>query len=61
MDQRSVLSIRDADLEIDGRLLWRNLNLDVASGEFIAIIGANGSGKTSLLQEILFLGRLKMY
>ena len=58
MDQHKVLSIKQASLEIDGRLLWRNLNLEVSSGEFIAIIGANGSGKTSLLKAIL--GQLKL-
>lgn len=48
-----VLSIRSATLGYDERPLWSNLNLDVAQGEFIAIIGSNGSGKTSLLRAIL--------
>jgi zinc/manganese transport system ATP-binding protein len=48
-----VLSIQEATFGYDERPLWRNLNLDVAQGEFIAIIGSNGSGKTSLLRAIL--------
>ena len=48
-----VLSIQEATFGYDERALWSNLNLDVAQGEFIAIIGSNGSGKTSLLRAIL--------
>ncbi len=48
-----VLSIRDAKLQIDGKTLWENLNLEVKPNEFIAILGANGSGKSSLLKAIL--------
>jgi energy-coupling factor transporter ATP-binding protein EcfA2 len=48
-----VLSIQAATFGFDERPLWSNLNLDVAQGEFIAIIGSNGSGKTSLLRAIL--------
>jgi zinc/manganese transport system ATP-binding protein len=49
----SVLSLRGATLRFDRRTLWQGLDLDVAPGEFIAVLGANGSGKTSLLRTIL--------
>lgn len=48
-----VLSLRDATLRFDRRTLWQGVDLDVAPGEFIAVLGANGSGKTSLLRVIL--------
>lgn len=49
----STLSVRDASLSFTERALWSNLNLEVQPGEFIAVIGANGSGKSMLLKSIL--------
>lgn len=49
----AVLSLRDATLGFAERTLWSGLDLDVHPGEFIAVLGANGSGKTSLLKVIL--------
>lgn len=48
-----VLEITDATLSFPGTTLWTGLNLSVAPHEFIAVIGANGSGKTSLMKAIL--------
>jgi zinc/manganese transport system ATP-binding protein len=51
----SVLRLHDASLAFGRRVLWSGLELDVAAGEFIAVLGANGSGKTSLMRAILGL------
>jgi zinc/manganese transport system ATP-binding protein len=48
-----VLEITDATLAYGDKTLWSNLNLAVQPHEFIAVIGSNGSGKTSLLRAIL--------
>jgi zinc/manganese transport system ATP-binding protein len=48
-----VLRIRDASLGFGGSTLWSGLNLDLDSGEFVAVLGPNGSGKSSLLKAIL--------
>ncbi|MGH3759741.1 metal ABC transporter ATP-binding protein [Actinophytocola sp.] len=53
-----VVSLRDATLAYGGRVLWQGLDLDVAPGEFVAVLGPNGSGKTSLLRVLLGLRSL---
>ena len=50
---KPVLEIKNASLAFGSRTLWTNLNLEIKPREVIAIIGANGSGKTSLLKAIL--------
>jgi zinc/manganese transport system ATP-binding protein len=47
--------LRDAQLRYGSRVLWDSLNLAVQPGEFIAVLGPNGSGKTSLLRVLLGL------
>ena len=54
----SALRLSDASLAFGRRVLWSGLDLDVAPGEFIAVLGANGSGKTSLMRAILGLQSL---
>ena len=48
-----VLRVRGGALQFGDRRLWHDLDFDVRSGEFIAVLGANGSGKSSLLKVIL--------
>lgn len=50
---QSILSVRNASLAFGERVLWSEVNLEVQAGEFIAVIGANGSGKSMLLRAIL--------
>lgn len=52
MESKAVLSLRNASiLQGDHRVL-SDVNLEVAPGEFIYVIGATGSGKSSLLKTL---------
>ena len=48
-----VVSLTGARLAYGDRVLWDHLDLTVSAGEFIAILGPNGTGKTSLLKVLL--------
>jgi zinc/manganese transport system ATP-binding protein len=48
-----AVRLRGARLAFGRRVLWDGLDLDVAPGEFLAVLGPNGSGKTSLLRVLL--------
>jgi zinc/manganese transport system ATP-binding protein len=48
-----VAELTGARLAFGDRVLWDHLDLAVRAGEFIAVLGPNGTGKTSLLKVLL--------
>jgi ABC-type Mn/Zn transport systems, ATPase component len=40
-------------VRLGGRTIWSDATLDVAQGEFVAVLGPNGSGKSTLLRVLL--------
>ncbi|MEU2736085.1 metal ABC transporter ATP-binding protein [Streptomyces sp. NPDC007095] len=48
-----MISLRGAALSYGERALWHDLDLDVRPGEFLAVLGPNGSGKTSFVRALL--------
>jgi zinc/manganese transport system ATP-binding protein len=50
-----LVDVRDASVKLGGRTIWANVNATVAAGEFVAILGPNGVGKSTLLKAILGL------
>jgi osmoprotectant transport system ATP-binding protein len=66
----AILEIRDLSCELGGCTILRHVNLTVAEGETVVLLGRSGSGKTTLLKmvnglvpaasgEIYFEGRTK--
>jgi zinc/manganese transport system ATP-binding protein len=53
-----VVSLRGAGLQFGQRALWKDLDVDIQAGEFFAVLGPNGSGKTSFLKVLLGLQQL---
>jgi len=52
-----IIEIKDVSFGYHGQTALQNVNLTVRSGDFVAMIGPNGGGKTTLLK--LLLGLLK--
>ncbi len=51
----TIISLRGISQQWDGRAVLSDINFDVHRGDFIAITGPNGGGKTTLLRIILKL------
>ncbi len=48
-----VLQLRDVSMGYGERILFKDLNLDIYRGEKVALIGANGIGKSTLFKIIM--------
>jgi zinc transport system ATP-binding protein len=51
----TIVDIKDLDFAYDGEAVLEGVNLTVRQNDFVAIIGPNGGGKTTLLKLILGL------
>lgn len=49
----TIIEIKNLSVSYSGADAINNINLDVNKGEFIAVIGPNGGGKTTLLNTVL--------
>ncbi len=52
MRENTVIKLKNVDIYQQKHLVLSNVNLDIAQGEFLYLIGQSGSGKSSLLKII---------
>ena len=55
----SVIDIKDLSFAYDTQMILEDINLNVEEKDFLAIIGPNGGGKSTLLKLILGINPLK--
>jgi len=46
------IKVRDLSLKFGEQIIFDRLNIDITGGEFVALLGASGAGKSSLLRII---------
>ena len=51
----ALLEIKDLSLGYDGKAIIEHLNLTVNAGDYLCIVGENGSGKTTFMKTLLRL------
>lgn len=51
------ISIRNLTFGYSGKLILKNINLDIEKGSFVCIVGENGSGKSTLIKCLLDLNK----
>jgi zinc/manganese transport system ATP-binding protein len=51
----SVVSVEGLSLRFGERVLWEDLSFELEQGELLAVLGPNGTGKTSLIRILLGL------
>lgn len=51
----AIVELRNATLGYPGRLVLQRVSLSIGRGEFVALVGPNGGGKTTLLRSLVGL------
>ena len=51
--KKPIVEIEDFNLTLSGKSIVKDLSLEVYPGEIFALLGANGSGKTSTIRSLL--------
>jgi zinc/manganese transport system ATP-binding protein len=51
----AAVVFRDAAVELGGRTIWSGVSVAVPEGEFVAVLGANGAGKSTFVKAVLGL------
>ena len=51
----SALSFDGAGADLGHKTIWRDLNAEIGRGEFVAVLGPNGVGKSTLIKVVVGL------
>ncbi len=54
-EQGPIIQFDSAGVRLGGRTIWHDVTIQVRAGEFIAILGPNGVGKSTLIKALLGL------
>ncbi len=54
-EDATIVSLRGAAVAVAGRTVWSGVDIVVERGEFVAVLGPNGVGKSTLIRAILGL------
>ena len=49
----AVVALDHAAVAVGGRTIWSDVSLEVGAGRFVAVLGPNGVGKSTLLRAVL--------
>ena len=52
-DKKTLLSVRNLSVNYGAIKALKSVNLDVSAGEIVAVIGANGAGKSTMMNAII--------
>ncbi|WP_078872009.1 metal ABC transporter ATP-binding protein [Streptomyces sp. NRRL S-337] len=52
-DDVPVLALRGAAVRVAGRTLWSGVDLRIGAGKFVAVLGPNGVGKSTMVKVLL--------
>ena len=52
---RPIIDVDHVWMQYDGKAILRDVSLSIYKGDFVAVTGPNGGGKTTLLRLILRL------
>lgn len=49
----AAIALQDASVRRGGRAIWHDVSVEIPQGEFVALLGGNGSGKSTMLKVLL--------
>lgn len=48
-----ILTVKDLGMKFEDKVIFKNLNFALTKGSMTALLGANGTGKTTLIRILM--------